>query len=62
MQPPFRILDATGHEVGGGLVDGDPVEVPPGRYRLEVLSGQTAIIDDVVVEAGARVEVPWGDR
>lgn len=62
VQPPFRIRDAAGNEIGGGLVDGDPVEVPPGAYTVEVLSAETAIIDNVVVDSGARVEVPWGDR
>ena len=61
VQPPFRILDAAGNEMGGGLVDGDPVEVPPGTYTVEVLRHR-GVIDNVVVDSGARVEVPWDGR
>ncbi|MDQ3695761.1 MAG: VWA domain-containing protein [Chloroflexota bacterium] len=62
VQPPFRILDAAGNEAGGGLIDGDPVEVPPGAYDIEVLSATPDTIANVVVESGARVEVAWDDR
>lgn len=59
VQPQFRVLNAAGDEVGAGLVDGDPVEVPPGTYRVEVLAAQTDVLDNVVVTSGARTEVPW---
>ena len=59
VQPPFRILDAAGNEVGSGLVNGDPVELPAGVYAVEVLSAETAIIANVVDDSGARVAVPW---
>ncbi|MBA2519350.1 MAG: VWA domain-containing protein [Chloroflexia bacterium] len=62
VQPPFRILDAAGNELGDGLIDGDPVEVPPGAYTIEVLSATPVTIANVVVESGARVEVAWDDR
>lgn len=62
VRPPFRIVDAAGNDLGGGLVDGDPVEVPPGRYRVDVLAARTATSDNVVVASGARVEVPWSDH
>jgi hypothetical protein len=62
VQPQFRILNAAGDEVGAGLVDGDPVEVPPGTYRVEVLAAQTDVLDNVVVTSGARAEVSWASR
>jgi hypothetical protein len=62
VQPQFRILNAAGDEVGAGLVDGDPVEVPSGTYRVEVLAAQTDVLDNVVVTSGARTDVSWGGR
>ena len=62
VQPPFRVLDDTGQEVAGGLVDGDPVEVPAGTYDVEVQSAELQTIEDIVVEPGDRVEVEWDDR
>jgi hypothetical protein len=62
VQPQYRILNAAGDEVGTGLVDGDPVEVPPGTYRVEVLAAQTDVLDNVVVTSGARADVTWGGR
>jgi hypothetical protein len=59
VQPPFRILDAAGNEVGSGLVDGDPVEVPAGAYRVEVQAAEPITIDTVEVGSGARAVVPW---
>lgn len=59
VQPPFRVLDAAGNEIATGLVDGDPVEVPAGTYTVEILSANTAAIDNVVVASGARIDVPW---
>jgi hypothetical protein len=62
VQPQFRILNAAGDEVASGLVDGDPVEVPPGTYSVEVLAAQTDVLDNVVVTSGSRAKVPWGGR
>ncbi|MBA2598683.1 MAG: VWA domain-containing protein [Chloroflexia bacterium] len=62
VQPPFRILDAAGTEVASGLVNGEPIEVPAGAYTLQVLSAETFTIANVVVDSGARVEMPWDDR
>ena len=62
VQPPFRVLDADGNEVARGLVDGDPVEVPTGTYRVEVQAAQLVVIDNVDVGSGARAVVPWSGQ
>lgn len=60
VQPPYRVHDAAGNEIARGLVDGAPVEVPSGTYRVEVQAAQTVIIDNVEVGSGVRAVVPWG--
>ena len=62
VQPPYRVLDADGKEIARGLVDGAPVEVPAGVYRVEVQSAQPITIDNVDVGSGARVVVPLDQR
>jgi hypothetical protein len=62
VQPPYRVLDASGNEIARGLVDGAPVEVPAGTYRVEVQAAQPVIIDNVAVGSGARAVVPWGGQ
>ena len=47
---PFRVLDAAGAVVATGVVGGEPVPLPPGTYRVEVLT------DPIIVREG--VEVP----
>jgi Mg-chelatase subunit ChlD len=58
---PYVILDAAGVEVGRGTVDGPPVELPPGTYRIS-LAGAAAALDAVVLESEERetVTAPTG--
>jgi len=52
VQAPFRVLDATGAVVASGVVGGDPVEVPPGTYTVEVLSSTPQRFDGIDVGGG----------
>jgi len=54
---PFRIVGPTGELVAGGTVGADPVAVPPGTYRVEVLVDPPAVFADVVVGSGEAVEL-----
>lgn len=58
VQPPFRILDASGAEVARGLVDGPPVEVPAGTYRVEVQAASPVVFNNVTIGSGARAVIP----
>ncbi|MGH2560924.1 MAG: vWA domain-containing protein, partial [Thermomicrobiales bacterium] len=57
VQPPFRVLDQSGQVVAQGIVSGDPVPVPAGTYRVEVVGDPVRVIEPVVVGAGAEVSV-----
>ena len=48
---PFVVLDAGGSEVGRGTVDGPPVELPPGSYRVTV-TGAASSLGVVTIESG----------
>jgi Mg-chelatase subunit ChlD len=48
---PYVVLDASGVEVGRGTVDGPPLELPPGTYRV-TLAGAAASLDAVILESG----------
>jgi hypothetical protein len=56
---PFRVLDASGAEVARGVVGGEPVSLPPGRYRVEVLTDPVQVFEEVEIMPGAshRIEV-----
>jgi Mg-chelatase subunit ChlD len=53
---PFTVLDAAGVEIARGTVDGRPVAVPPGTYRVALL-GAASSLDVVVIESGAQETV-----
>ena len=45
LRAPFQVYDeADGQLVGSGVVGGDPVQVPPGTYRVEVLTDPTRVL------------------
>ncbi len=50
LQTPFSVYDQTGSLVAEGLVDGDPIEIEAGFYRVTVASSPARVFD--------RVEVP----
>ena len=49
---PFVVIDADGDEVARGQVDGDPVEVPAGRYSVRVDFATPRVERDVVLAPG----------
>jgi Mg-chelatase subunit ChlD len=56
---PFRVLDATGVEVARGVVGGDAVSLPPGRYTVEVLTDPVRVYPEIEITPGGsrRIEV-----
>ena len=62
LQAPFRVYDRDDVLVGSGVAGGPDVELPPGTYRVEVLSEPLATYDEVVVAPGEGVviEIPSG--
>ena len=54
---PFRVLDKNGKVVATGTVNGVPVQLPPGTYRVEVLTEPPVTFDAVVVAPQASVQL-----
>lgn len=53
---PFQIVDRQGTAVANGSLNGDPVEVPPGRYDLRFdVRNDPAAIKGLDIEAGHAV-------
>ena len=54
---PFRVLDAAGQVVAAGTVNGDGVDLPPGRYTVVVRSDPEVRFEDVRIDEDADVEL-----
>src|SRR6056297_2630177 len=54
---PFRIEDSTGKTVGDGFVGDQPVEVPPGGYRVIVERADGDVVENVNVVPGDTLEI-----
>jgi hypothetical protein len=54
---PFMVYDAAGEVVARGTVGTEPVEVPPGTYRVVVLTDPQMVYEGVVVEVGGSVTI-----
>lgn len=52
LQIPFTVIDADGEEVASGLVDGGPLEVPPGRYSVRIQTATPRTFRDVSLAPG----------
>ncbi len=52
LQIPFTVIDADGEAVASGLVDGDPLEVPPGRYSVRIDTATPKTFRDVALAPG----------
>ena len=52
---PFDVYDASGARVGGGIVGGPPLSLPPGTYRVVVESDPEVTFDAVVLQGGGAV-------
>lgn len=59
LRTPFTVYDRGGSRVGKGLVDGGPVELSPGVYRVVVDSSPTRTFDgvDLAGEQELRLDV-----
>ncbi len=57
---PIDVYDRHGVVVGVGTVGGGPIDVPVGRYRVEVRSDPPVTFQDVVVTAGMGVDLTLG--
>jgi hypothetical protein len=59
LRVPFKIYDQGGNEVAAGEVDGDPVELEQGTYRVVVNTTKPRIFDSVEVqgETDTRLEL-----
>jgi hypothetical protein len=57
VQAPFRVYDAAGELVASGTVDGGSVRLPPGSYRVVVLTDPETVYEEVVVEPEGRVRL-----
>ncbi len=51
---PFEVFDASGASVATGTVGGAAVKVPPGTYRVVVLSDPEVSFDGIVVASEDR--------
>ncbi len=52
LRVPYRVLDAQDQVVAQGLVDGDPVELPVGVYRVEILTSPLQTLEGVTIGSG----------
>jgi hypothetical protein len=53
LRAPYRVFDPAGALVADGVVGGPALELPPGRYRVEVLSAPPVTFEEAVVPVGA---------
>ncbi len=54
---PYQVFDQAGKLAGNGTVGGKPINLPPGTYRVVVLSEPPATYPGIVVETGGSVTV-----
>jgi hypothetical protein len=54
---PYEVVDATGSIVGRGTVDGAPLELLPGTYRVTLVGTKPVTLDVVIVEPGRQSSV-----
>jgi len=57
LQVPFAVIDAADEEVARGLVDGEAVEVPPGRYSVRIDTAGPRMLRDVSLAPGEAREI-----
>lgn len=54
---PFQVFDTTGALVARGTVGGAAIELPPGTYRVVVLTDPEMVYGGVVIDQGGAVTV-----
>jgi hypothetical protein len=52
---PFQVFDVTGAQVASGTVNGAPIELPPGTYRVVVLTEPEVVFEAVVLDSNGNV-------
>jgi hypothetical protein len=57
LQIPYAVFDREGVEVARGLVDGDPVELPTGTYRVAVMAASAQRFEEVRIPVETEVEI-----
>jgi hypothetical protein len=58
LRPTYQVLAGT-KVVATGTVNGDPIELPAGNYKVRLLGAAAKDIDEVALEAGAVRELPY---
>jgi hypothetical protein len=58
LRPTYQVL-AAGKVVATGTVNGDPIEIPPGSYKVRVLGSAAKDVGDATLEAGATRELRY---
>ncbi|HEV2148889.1 MAG TPA: VWA domain-containing protein [Longimicrobiaceae bacterium] len=62
LRPKFQVLDAAGSVVASGTAGGRPVQLPPGRYTVRVLTTPARVIDNVQIAPKHLQRVEVGGR
>jgi hypothetical protein len=57
LQVPYRVYDTAGELRATGELNGDPIELPEGEYRIVVERAPPAVFEKVVVRGGAVTEL-----
>ncbi len=52
MRTPYAVRDLRGKVIARGTLDGGPVRLPAGVYRVEVAAAAPLVLEDLVIEAG----------
>ena len=61
LAPPFQVFDATGKQVASGRAGGDAISLPPGTYKVVVLSDPTRTFKTVVIKSGKKTKLNLED-
>lgn len=60
LQIPFRVINQAGEQVAAGVLDGDPIELPPGSYMVELDTEPVQRFRDVKLAPGDALELAAG--
>jgi hypothetical protein len=57
LQTPFDVFNQAGDTVAGGLVDGEPIDLPAGSYRIQTRETPPRVLEEVEVPSGELTSV-----
>ena len=61
LRAPFQVYDEADDQLAAsGVVGGEPVQLPPGTYRVEVLTAPVTVFKHLVIAAGASRDIQLG--